>query len=210
MSAAPSSSKTSTTLWNPCVNLLTTVAATGTISGSGAVDLNGSLGGGTARIDFSAPTATTRYVDATITITGGSCALPATPSLARFVPNISGTYGATVTVMKSAEPDEVVGTGTATLTLAQLNSPNPTGQFAVSGTLVFTSSVRTTTAQLNGEIGGFYFELTSPNSQNPPHANVELEGDAYPGIPTAGVSIGDVYNAGSCSGDIVTGQLLPK
>ena len=71
--------------FNGCVSLVTLLTISGTIDASGAVDLQANVGGGTVKIAFGAPPAKTPFVDATITISGGSCALAATPSLAGLV-----------------------------------------------------------------------------------------------------------------------------
>jgi len=195
---------------NPCAQYLTTLAISGTISSSGAVRLASPVGGGTATIALSWPTTATPFVDATITITGGTCALAATPSLAGLIPNISGTYSGNVTITNTTT--QASSTGTATLQLGQLSSPNSQGQFALSGTLAVTSSVCSETSAMNGEVGGLSFELTLPDP-NSPAADVSLNGATDPAVPAAGLSFGADYasfNAGTCSGNLVIGTLTAQ
>ena len=167
-------------------------------------------GGGTATIALSWPTTATPFVDATITITGGTCALAATPSLAGLIPNISGTYSGNVTITNTTT--QASSTGTATLQLGQLDTPNQMGQFALSGTLAVTSSVCSETSAMNGEVGGLSFELTLPDP-NSPAADVSLNGATDPAVPAAGLSFGADYasfNAGTCSGNLVIGTLTAQ
>jgi hypothetical protein len=197
-------------LLNGCVSFLTLVTISGTINASGAVELQGSVGGGTVKIAFSAPPAKTPFVTATMTVSGGSCALAATPSLAGLVPNVSGTYTGPVNVTNFVT--NAVSTGTATLELGQLDTPNPTGHFAMSGTLTVTGTVCNGTATFNGEIGGLLFQLFDPDSSD--GVNIaNLSGTADPTIPDAGVLLGAAFNStfpGSCNEEFVFGQLTPQ
>ena len=104
-----------------------------------------------------------------------------------------------------------VSTGTATLVLGQMDTPNPTGHFAVSGTLTVSGTVCNGTDMMDGEIGGLLFQLLDSNSPIA-QASANLNGSADPSVPDAGVLIGATFNStfpGSCNEQSVGGQLMP-
>jgi hypothetical protein len=96
----------------------------------------------------------------TIQITGPNCTFASSQALAVEFPAVTGTYSGTLTPI-STVPNNVSVPGTATLTMTQATTPNPDGQFSVTGAIKLTSGTCTSITNLSGTTSGTGVTLVS-------------------------------------------------
>lgn len=127
-----------------CIPLSTTLAVTGTVDSSGNLTLTVPIANGTATITAPLPGDRHTRTPGSYTISGGDCAMPATPMHIVNFANATATYTGTLNQYSTTPAGLgfiVPGTATpVTVNLAEGTTPNPAGAFPVSGEVVATGA----------------------------------------------------------------------
>ena len=171
----------------PCISATEDIAFSGSMDQNNLLTLESARFGGnvaTFKIQFPLSTAANNLNNATGTaiVTGGGCAEPTSSVLAEFIPSITGTYIGSM----GPEPGQAItgAQGPATLVLTQA-AANADGEYPVTGTLTFSSTLCSVSTPLTGMLQGPTFILNGSN-------NAVFEGLAGGVSPT-------VWTAGSAS-----------
>lgn len=138
------------------------------ISVSGGVDAKNMLtltssklaSGGVVRIQLLTIPALGSTAPGTIQVTGGSCPYASAGAVGVEVASVTGSFAGTLVPGTIANPGTTGGVA-VTLALTQAATPNPDGQFALSGNLVLTVGSCMVSRQLNGTISGVGFVITN-------------------------------------------------
>jgi hypothetical protein len=171
---------------------------------TGSIDANGNLNLSAPYVQLQLTIPTDFSGTATGTLGGGGylclAIMGPTPVTATEITSVSGTYSGTLA--DSASPG--LG-GTATLILTQSATPNSSGQFPVSGTVMFPSASGFGTAPLGGTISGTGISL-SDSSTVPNSPSINLTASTNPGASQ--ITISDVtYSSGSLPSTSFSGTL---
>lgn len=102
------------------------------------------------------------YTTGTVAVVGGTCTYPSSPALAADFPPVTGSFNGTLNLGSTTPGQPASGTGIAALTLAQAATPNPSGQFPVTGSVNLTSGTCSQTVSLGGIASGSLLLLSSP------------------------------------------------
>jgi hypothetical protein len=99
--------------------------------------------------------------DGNLVITGTDCTYPSAPAVGIQVAALSGAYTGTLSIPGSL-PNS--GQGTVSLSLTQASSPNPDGQYAVTGSVTFAAPGCSETVNTTGTVSGEDLNLVSTPS----------------------------------------------
>ena len=171
---------------------------------TGSIDAKGNLNLSASYVQLQLTIPADFSGTATGTLAGGGylclAIMGASPVTATEIASLSGTYTGTLT--DSASPG--LG-GTATLILTQSATPNSSGQFPVSGTVMFPSASGFGTAPLGGTISGTGISL-SGSSAAPNSPSIDLTASTNAGASQ--IAISDVtYSSGSLPSTSFSGTL---
>jgi hypothetical protein len=137
-------------LASPCVSILQDLSVTGTITSANVLTLTIPIAGGTATVTGVLGASLQDFMPATYTISGGTCAMPATiGSMVQFAP-LTGTYTGTLTEsLPTSGPIAI-----ATAVLSQSTAANADGMFPLSGTVTLTGVCATSFSFTDGAVFG--------------------------------------------------------
>jgi hypothetical protein len=134
-----------------CLSEAPEIAVSGTLDSSNTLTLSAPLPSGSLRLTgVVTPSAGT--ISGSMTLSGGSCTKTAIPMTAALIPNISGNFTGTVSLLV---PGQTGQAAQVTANLLQSNSPTTDGFFPLSGTVTATSPTCNLTFSFsNGLVSG--------------------------------------------------------
>ncbi len=197
----------------PCVAPLTPLLVSGTVDAAGNLNLTIPIANGIATI--TGLLAADHHTSATgsLTITGGACAMAATPMHITNFANATGTYTGTLdeyTVNSTGITVIVPNTATPiTVTLTEATTPNALGAFPVTGSVITTGACPAQFTITPGTTisGGVFFNTSLPDpSANPPFN--DLAGAFKP--DASSLFVGSFLDSGVCAQFQLQGNLTPQ
>jgi hypothetical protein len=145
-----------------CGNFNEVVTVSGSIDASRNLILTSAsfAGDATLKIQLNIPAQPTSFASGTIEITGTSCNSPSSPAIAVEFAPLTGTFAGTVEPGTIANPG-TTGGGPVSITLTQSSTPQPDGQFPLTGKMDYTLGTCTQTVALTGTASGIGVNLTT-------------------------------------------------
>jgi hypothetical protein len=139
---------------------LQVVNYTGTLDSSGNLTLTATPTP-IVTIHLAVPPIATNFASGSLNAIGTICAIAlSSPAIGVEIAPVNGTFAGAVTALP-ATPAAPIASGNLSLVLTQSSTPNPDGQFPLTGTLTFTGGGCSQTTALAGTVSGVGITLSS-------------------------------------------------
>ena len=173
---------------NPCTPAATPVTVTGTLDASGNLALTIPIAGGTMSLNGSYDQGLGELFGS-LSIAGGSCAVPLTTVLGYKVAGVNGTWVGTL-ADSSVLPNAAL-TSRVTAVLTENGTTSANGSFTMTGTVTSTGACNGTFSFYNGQVSGAELSSTPPAATGPPTGILEGTAPRYgfSTMPTVTVTI---------------------
>jgi len=187
----------------PCVLPFSNLVVAGTLDTAQKLSLSGPLAGGTVSLSVTLSADLHTHSDGTYSITGGSCAMAATPVSLEQIAPATGTYAGTLLLLQQGTSHvDPQHTAAVTVTLVQSSDADTDGHFPVTGNLVAAGTCPGKVSNLSGRVSGPSLLLQSPTAifTNPGEVAAIIHPDASSLFATA-------FFASPCPGAAFQGTL---